>query len=140
LPPDVTLVDLELVDATIFESTFDIRVRVFNENPEPLVIDGAVITLELEGRRFGKGSTDERVEVPRLGSAVLGLDMHLSHVAVASKIRGVLDRRTVSYSITGKVYVVTPSGAIRRLSIDKRGSIDLADREAESTGLPNGGA
>ena len=126
VPPDVTLVGLEIVEATLFESTFSVDVRIFNENPEPLLLDGAVVKLELEGRRFGKGAIGERVEIPRFDSVVQRLEMHLSHVAIASKIRGVIESRTVNYAITGKVYVVTPSGSIRRLPIDKRGTIDLS--------------
>ncbi len=124
-PPEVSLVDLEFVDATIFESTLDVGVRIFNENPEPLILDGAVIKLELDGRKFGKGAMSERVEVPRLGSVVQRLEMHLNHLAVATKIKTVIESKMVNYSITGKVYVVTPSGSIKRLPIDKQGQIDL---------------
>jgi LEA14-like dessication related protein len=125
LPPDVTLVDVDLVDATLFESTLDVAVRISNDNPEPLVLDGAVIKLELDGRRFGKGSTSERLEIPRLDSVVQRLEMHLSHMAVATKIRGVIESKTVNYAITGKVYVLTPTGTVKRLPIDKQGMIDL---------------
>jgi LEA14-like dessication related protein len=133
-PPDVTLVDLDFVDATIFESTLDIGVRIFNENPDPLILDGAVIKLELEGRNFGKGTFSERVEVPRLDSVVQRLEMHLSHIAVASKLKTVIDSKVVNYSITGKVYVITPSGRVKRLPIDKQGRIDL--RGQGSQGRP----
>jgi LEA14-like dessication related protein len=124
-PPEVSLVDLDFVDATVFESTLDVGVRIFNENPEPLVLDGVVIKLELDGRKFGKGATSERIEVPRLDSVVQRLEMHLNHLAVATKIKTVIESKMVNYSITGKVYVVTPSGSIKRLPIDKQGQIDL---------------
>jgi LEA14-like dessication related protein len=125
LTPEVTLVDLELVRATLFESTLDIAVRFSNSNPEALILDGAVIRLELDGRSFGKAMTSDRIEVPRLGSAVHRLELNLSHVAVATKIQGVLDSRVVDYAITGKVYAITPSGSTKTLRIEKGGSIDL---------------
>ncbi len=131
-PPEVSLVDLEFVDATIFESTLDVGVRIFNENPEPLILDGAVIKLELDGRKFGKGAMSERVEVPRLGSVVQRLEMHLNHLAVATKIKTVIESKMVNYSITGKVYVVTPSGSIKRLPIDKQGQIDLRGKTPQN--------
>ena len=124
-PPDVTLVDLEFVDATIFESTLDVAVRIFNENPEPLILDGAVIKLELEGRNFGKGASSDRIEIPKLDSVVQRLEMHLSHIAVATKLKTVIESKMVNYSITGKVYVITASGRVKRLPIDKQGRIDL---------------
>lgn len=127
-PLDVTLVDVEFIDATIFESTLDVAVRISNDNPEALTLDGAVIKLELAGRKFGKGSTSERLEIPRLGSVVQRLKMHLNHIAVATKIRSVIDSQRVDYAITGKVYVLTPSGSVRRLPIDKQGTIDLSGK------------
>jgi hypothetical protein len=123
--PEVTLVDLELVDATLFESTLDIAVRFSNSNPEPMVLDGAVLRLELEGRSFGKAMTSDTIEVPRLGSIVHRLELALSHIAIASKIRDVLDRRIVDYTISGKVFAVAPSGRTKTLRIEKGGSIDL---------------
>jgi len=124
-PPDVNLVDLDFVDATVFESTLDVALRISNDNPEPMILDGAVIKLELDGRNFGKGATAERTEIPRFGSVVQHLEMHLNHLAVATKIKGVIERKVVNYAITGKVYVVTPSGSARRLPIDSRGTLDL---------------
>ncbi len=124
-PPGVNLVNLGFVDATLFESTLDVAVRISNDNPEPLVLDGAVIKLELDGRNFGKGTTAERIEIPRLGSVVQHLEMHLNHIAVATKIKRVIESKVVDYAITGKVYVLTPSGSVRRLPIEKRGTIDL---------------
>lgn len=144
-PPGVDLVDLDFVEATVFESTLRVAVRVTNDNPEPLVLDGMVITLELAGRRFGKGSSADRVELPRLGSVVQRLTVHVNHIAVATKIREVVDSAAVSWSITGKVWVVTPDGATRRLPIERQGTIDLRggndvesvdDPEADPTDPP----
>jgi len=131
IPPEVSLVDVDFVDATIFESTLDIGVRIFNENPEPLILDGAVIKLELDGRKFGKGATSERIEVPRLDSVVQRLEMHLNHLAVATKIKTVIESKMVNYSITGKVFVVTPTGSVKRLPIDKQGQIDLRGKGSQ---------
>ena len=130
-PPDVNLVDLDFVDATIFESTLDVAVRISNDNPEPLILDGAVIKLELSGRSFGKGATAERIEIPRFGSVVQRLEMHLNHIAVATKIRSIIETKVVDYAIKGKVYVVTPSGSVKRLPIDKKGTIDLRGKQPQ---------
>ena len=127
VPPSVTLVDVEMVDATLFESTFDVGVRITNDNPEPLLVDGAVLELELDGRDFGKGSTAERFEVPRLGSSVQRFELRLSHVAIATKIRGVMERKVVDYTIRGTVYVVRESGRVTSVPIVKEGQFDLRE-------------
>ncbi len=143
----MTLVDVDFIDATIFESTFDVAVRISNDNPEALILDGAVVKLELAGRKFGKGTSAERVEIPRLSSIVQRLEMHLNHIAVATKIKTVIESQTVDYAITGKVYVITPSGSVKRLPIEKSGTIDLRGEtepgvlpESLADELPQGGA
>lgn len=130
-PPEVTLVDLDFVDATVFESTLNVAVRISNDNPEPLILDGAVIKLQLSGRNFGKGATSERIEIPRFSSVVHWLEMHLSHIAVATKIQGIIESKTVDYGIRGKVYVITPSGSTKRLPIEKQGTIDLRGKQPQ---------
>lgn len=126
IPPDVTLVNVELVDATLFESTFNVEVRITNDNPEPLTLDGAVVKLELDGRKFGRGTSAERVEIPRMGSVVQRLELHLSHVAIATKIRGVIESKAVNYTMKGYVYVLKPSGGTKRVPIEREGTIDLS--------------
>lgn len=124
--PDVTLTDVELVEATLFESTMDISVRVTNTNPDPLVVDGVAFRLELDGRSFGKATSGERVEIPRFDSVVVQLELTVSHVAIATKLRHVLESKVVDYAIVGKLYVVSPSGGTITLPIDKAGTIDLS--------------
>lgn len=124
-PPGVTLVDLDVVDATLFESTLDVALRISNDNPEPVVIDGAVIKLELNGIRVGKGASDERVELPRLGSVVRRVELHMNHLAVATRIKGIIEAEVLDYGVTGKVYVVRPSGGVRGVGFESRGRLDL---------------
>jgi len=126
IPPDVSLVNVELVDATLFESTFNLEVRIANDNPEPLTLDGAVVKLELDGRKFGRGTSAERIEVPRMGSVVQQMELHLSHVALATKIRDVIESKAVNYSMRGYVYVLKPSGGTKRVPIEREGSLDLS--------------
>jgi len=125
IPPEVTLVDVELVDATIFESTFTVSVRLTNDNPEPLVIDGTVVKLILEGSKFGRGSSGERVEIPRMSSVVLDLELHLSHVTIVTKIKRIIESKELDYALSGHVYVLKPSGGTKRLHIEREGTIDL---------------
>ncbi|MEE4273413.1 MAG: LEA type 2 family protein, partial [Thermoanaerobaculales bacterium] len=125
IPPEVTLVNVELVDATIFESTFTASLRLTNDNPEPLVLDGTVVKLSLEGSKFGRGSSGERVEIPRMSSVVQELELHLNHVAIVTKIKRIIDSKELNYSLSGHVYVLKPSGGTKRLHIEREGTIDL---------------
>lgn len=134
-PPGVTLVDLDLVDATLFESTVDVAVRISNDNPEPLIIDGAVIKLELNGIKVGKGATDERLELPRLDSVVRRVEIHMNHLALATRIKGLIEAKVLNYGVTGKVYIVRPSGSVRGMGFESRGKLDLRGEAAQAEAL-----
>ena len=134
-PPGVTLVDLDIVDATLFESTLDVAVRISNDNPEPLVIDGAVVKLELGGVRVGKGASNERLELPRLGSVVRRVEIHMNHLALATRIRGIIEAKIIDYAVTGKVYVVQTSGSVRGMKFESRGKLDLRGEAAQDGAL-----
>jgi LEA14-like dessication related protein len=121
----VTVVDLEIVDATLFETTLDVTLRISNDNPEALVLDGAVVRLELGGVKVGKGATGERVEVPRLDSVTRHVEVHLNHLALATRIKGIIDQKVVDYGVSGKVYVLQRSGAIRKMDVSGEGRLDL---------------
>ncbi len=134
-PPGVTLVDLEIVDATLFESTLDVALRISNDNPEPIVIDGAVIKLELNGIKVGKGASNERLELPRLGSVVRRVEIHMNHLALATRIQGIVEAKVLNYGVTGKVYVVRPTGGARGMSFESRGQLDLSGDVAQADAL-----
>jgi LEA14-like dessication related protein len=129
-PPTLTLTDLAVVDATLFETTLDVAVRISNDNPEPLLVDGVVVKLELGGRGVGKGSSPEPVEIPRFGSALRRLEIHLNNLAVASRLRSILESSTVDWGLAGKVWVVSSSGRVRALPFESRGRLDLREPAA----------
>ena len=104
-PPDVSLVDLEFTDVTVFETTGQITVRITNENPDPLVIEGSVFKLYLNGVAVGKGLASERVEVPRLGTATQAVDMHVSNVALVARLATLLDQPELDYRIKTRLWV-----------------------------------
>jgi LEA14-like dessication related protein len=134
-PPGVALVDLDFVDATLFESTLDVALRISNDNPEPIVLDGAVIKLELNGINVGKGASDERLELPRLGSLVRRFELHMNHLALATRIKGIFEAKVVDYAVTGKVYIVRPSGGVRGMNFESRGELDLRGEAAQADAL-----
>lgn len=129
-PLDVTLVDLRITDVTVFETSAIITIRLANENRSALTVDGGVYNLYVDGKRIGKGLTDEVLELPRLGFATADVEIHLSNVALATRLRSVLEEKTFSYRIKGKAFV---KGDLRPTSvkIDRGGVFELDEAPAE---------
>lgn len=124
-PPDVTLVDLSLDQITMLETSGKVTIRLSNANPEPLQVDGAAFDLYLDGRKVGEALSDARVEVPRLATATMEAALHLSHLAVATRIQSILKAETLDYRLHGKVWTIGGFGR-KALRVERSGTIDLA--------------
>jgi LEA14-like dessication related protein len=136
-PPDLHLVNLTFVDATLFESTLTATVRVDNDNPEPLVVDGVVVRLVVGGLSVGKGRSDARVEVPRFGSETVPLTVHLSNVRLATRLHDLFRDEAVDYGLDGSVYVLSGGRSIR-VPIHQAGRIDLGEASGAPEARPPG--
>lgn len=130
LPPEVSLVDLEFTDLTMFETTGQFTVRLSNENPEPLRINGGVFRLYLNGIKVGKGLTSEAVEVPRLGTATQQVELHVNNVALISRLAALMETPILDYQIKSRLYVEGAVGT-RRVNFVNAGRFAW-DREAEA--------
>ena len=136
LAPDVTLVDLEFTDLTLFETSGVFTVRLANENPEPLAVDGGVYNLYLGGLRVGKGLSDHRFEIPALGTATDEVQLHLNNVAIATRLRSIWESGIVDYRLRARVYVEHGYGR-KTLRIESEGRLDLeAQRQAPAAPAP----
>lgn len=122
--PEVTLVDLRFEDLTVFETSGTFTVRLSNENPEPIVVDGAAYKLYLGGLRVGEALSDQRIELPRLGSTVYDVDVFINNVALVARLVTLGQERGLDYTIKGKLYVERPYG-LRRLRFKRDGRIDF---------------
>lgn len=124
--PGVSLAGFKLTDVTLFETAGLLTVRLANENLETMIVTGGAFNLRLNGVKIGQGLSDQRVEVPKLGTAILQLELHVSNLALASRIRGLIEAKVVDYRLKGKVYVQRPTGT-RRYKVLKDGHFDLSE-------------
>ncbi|MEM9594944.1 MAG: LEA type 2 family protein [Acidobacteriota bacterium] len=138
-PPDVTLSNLQLTDLTVLETSGVVTLRLANGNPEPLVVDGAAFNLYLMGRKVGKVLSDERVEVGRLSTSTLEAELHLSNLAMATRLQEILETETVAYEIRGKVWVLGDLGR-SALRLSSSGDVDLGEAAEAFGGSGSGDA
>ena len=124
IKPDVSLVNLKFTDLTVFETSGIFTVRLTNENPEPLFVEGGVYNLYLGGLRVGKGLSNHRLEVPPLSTATDEVELHLSNLAIATQLRSIYESGVADYRIKGRVYVEGNFGR-RRVTIENEGRFDF---------------
>jgi len=125
-PPRLSLAGLELVDATLFEQRFLLKLRVQNPNEFSLPIKGLDYELELNGQAFARGLSNKAVTVPRLGSEVIEVEAISNLAGIVNQVRQVSrgDDYTFGYRIKGKAYL-TQLG--REIPFDEDGEGDLRE-------------
>lgn len=123
-PPQVTLANLAVTEATLFETTLQATVRITNTNPQPLIADGLALKLYLGGLKVGTGTSGEHAEIPRLASATVPVTIHVSNVALVTRLKPILDAGAADYAMKGKLYLVRSWGR-SRLRLASTGRIDL---------------
>ena len=123
---NVALVDVRLGEVTIWETTAHFTVRVTNERPEPLTLDGSVHKFYLNDGYVGEGVSSEKIEVPRLSSATQDILVHLRNTAVVTRIRPIIEGRAIEYRLKSTLFAITPKGA-RDLQLEREGRLSLGD-------------
>lgn len=123
---EISLVNARLSTPTVWETTAHFTVRVINERPEPLVLDGSVHRIHLNGAYIGEGVTNERLEVPRLSSATQEITVYLRNVRMATRLRSIVDSQAVDYRVDSTLYLAG-DGRSRRCRVAQEGRLALAD-------------
>lgn len=108
-PLNVTIAEFTPLEMTVLEQRYAIKVRLLNPNDTEIVFDGVVFDLEINGKPFAKGVSNQGGVVPRFGEALIdltvvsGLQNILRQVSELSKE----ERTGFSYRIKGRLYSPT---------------------------------
>ena len=126
--PSLSLVGLELAEASLFEQRLRVRLRVQNPNDITLPVRGIHVNFELDGEEFAEGVTSRAFDVPAFGEAEF--DMMVTANAATAILRIINagkgregPRDSIDYRISGKLS--TSLGLLRSVPFEERGSIPL---------------
>ena len=122
--PSVNLVSVHFKDATAFETTATFTMRISNEAPEAGRFTGSAHKIYLNGLYVGKGLSDSEVEVPRLGTVTQDITVHLNNLALATRIKSVIEAKRFDYRIQSTFY---GKGMFSSLHSETEGRLDLKD-------------
>ena len=134
--PEVTLADIDIVEAGLLEQRFVMKLRVLNPNDTDIDITGLDFELEVNGTRFARGVSNRAVTLPRYGEAVLEVSAVSSLVSLLKQIdelsRGGRDR--IDYRIHGRL----AAGGYGTLPFDSKGEVRLPRQQGERRQAPEG--
>ena len=120
----VTMIDVHPLESTIMEQRFLIKLRVQNRSRQPLSIDGMSFDLELNGKNFASGVSNNAVTAPGFGEAVIEVKVSSSLFGIIRQVRALeeMQQKPFQYRISGSL---SPSGSLFSLPFSESGEIDL---------------
>lgn len=122
--PSVSLVTFRFENATALETTAVFTLRLSNESPQPQKFTGGVHKIYLNGLYIGRGLSGDRIEVPRLGTLTQEVTVHLSNLALATRIKSILEAKSFDYRVRSTFY---GDSWFSRTQTETEGKLDLKD-------------
>jgi len=105
-PLQVTVAGVESLQGEGMELRLLVKLRVQNPNDAPVEFNGASLNLEVMGRSFATGVSDQAGTVPRFGEAIVAVPVTVSMMRMARQVLGMLDGKPVdkiTYAMNGKL-------------------------------------
>jgi LEA14-like dessication related protein len=129
--PKISLVNIQVLDIKLFETTLKIDLRVLNPNNIPLQLKGTDCDLELNGKKFASGVSDEQVKIPAFGTAIVPMTIYSSMFDVVQSLIKTEKRQKLNYRIKGRVHLSGGSLLSPVIPFTSEGSISL-DTDTQS--------
>jgi LEA14-like dessication related protein len=130
-PLQVSVAGIESMPGEGMELRLLVKLRVQNPNDTPIEYDGVALDVDVMGRDFASGVSDQVGTVPRFGEAVVAVPVTVSVMRMVRQVMGMLDGKPVdkvTYSLSGKLNGASLFGTQRFTS---KGEFELPKGAAE---------
>ena len=123
--PQLSVVNVELQKADLWEQRMKVRMRVVNPNDRPIPVKGLTCALEIAGQELAHGVSGASFTVPALGEAEFDMNMTANMASAILKLlgRGNDVGDEVDYRVSGKISL--SEGLLRSIPFEDRGKFKL---------------
>jgi LEA14-like dessication related protein len=121
--PNIILQDVKLLNTEGLTQHLRVELLVSNPNDFDIPLTGLKFGMQMNGLNFAEGLSNQRVDIPRLGRAMVPVEVTVSVLAVMKQIQAVQKKNGVDYRVAGTAYldhVLLPS-----VDFDRQGKVDL---------------
>jgi LEA14-like dessication related protein len=124
--PQLSIVDVELQKADLWEQRMKVRMRVINPNDRPIPVKGLTVALEVAGQDLAHGVSGASFNVPARGEAEFDMNMTANMAGAILKLLGKGSEAMgdeVDYRVTGKISL--SEGLLRSIPFEDHGKFKL---------------
>lgn len=104
-PPRISLTQIEMESATVFEMVMQVTLRIFNTNDVPLTLKGADVSLEVNGKAFARGVSRIETTLPAYATNLVPMTLYSSTLDMVQGIVKMKDRDALKYRVYGNVRI-----------------------------------
>lgn len=123
--PEVTLLNVAMTSADMFNQNFVVRLLVKNPNDRDLAVKSIDYHVFLGGDDFAEGETNLPLTVPALGEKEFEMPVRTNFVSSLGRLISRLNgQKKVGYVVEGTVMLA--SGMLRKVPFRHSGEVDLA--------------
>ena len=123
-PPKVNIVDIKVSEFRALETSFNIELRLINPNDFPLKIRGVQFDMNVQGKEFATGVSNQSVDVPALGSSIVQVEAFASVMKIAASVWDLVKG-------TDK-----EGGSVKELQYDLSGKLLMTNSVFTKTSIP----
>ncbi len=136
--PQVTLVDMQILEVKPLEAIVQVSLRVMNPNDFPLDLKGVSCKLNINGKQFATGVGDKQQEIPAFGTDIVPVTVYASTLNMFSSALALLqgveqnqdELQSVRYELAGKIRL---GGTISRsVPFASKGELSLGGQTSET--------
>jgi len=103
---DVSITELGAAQIGLLEQTYAVKLRVQNPNPTEISTDGMSFSIDINGKPFARGVSNESVTIPRLGEAIVTVQAVSDLSGLIRQMRGFEGVATsgLRYRLSGRFF------------------------------------
>jgi LEA14-like dessication related protein len=123
-PPYVSMSNLKLLNAGLFEQNYSLKLRIQNPNDFALPILGMTYHIYINERDFARGVSNKSFTVPAFGEEIIGLNIISDLSSILGQLQGLATGRIerVSYRLTGSAKL---KNRLRKIPFENKGEFEL---------------
>jgi len=121
--PSIVLQDVKILKAEGLTQRLQVDLLVSNPNDFDIPLTGLKFDMQMNGLDFADGLSNQRIDIPRLGRAVVPVDVTVSVLAIMKQIQAIQKKDVLDYRVAGTAYL--DHTLLSSVDFDRRGKVDL---------------
>jgi LEA14-like dessication related protein len=120
--PRVSLASIQPRAANLYEQRYGLQLRILNPNATEIPIKGLSYSLEINGREFAYGVSQQSVSIPSYGEALVDVDVISNFLNMLQELQENSEEthRNLKYRLFGNIALADSS---RNLPFDYQGEL-----------------